>query len=61
MREAGFGQHSFGCLAGIDLFKDIQAEERGEIVLNIQHDRNLKGSSGGRATANNPNEHDALS
>lgn len=39
------GTDQIGCLPGIDMFKETQVEERGEIVLNRQHNRNLRGSS----------------
>lgn len=55
------GREQIGCLPGIGMFKETQAEERGEIVLNLQHNRNRRGPSGDRATADHPNEHNVLS
>lgn len=53
-------QHFFDCLPGIGLLKEIQAEERGDFVLNLQHNRNLKGSSSDRDIVDNPDEHNVL-
>lgn len=35
------GREQIGCLPGIGMFKETQAEERGEIMLNLQRNRNL--------------------